>query len=139
MEENKEQIIKFRAWIKKSKSMIFLSATAFGDLTDNWSKNDYSIMQFIGCLDKNGKEIYEGDILKVIFCRNFGKNDVWYEQIYKIIYEMGTWGYEFNKEVILEKKRKKDKDLLKDFDNFSDGVVIGNIYENSELLKENIK
>lgn len=55
--------IKFRAWMKESKSMIFLTATAFGDLVDN-HKTGFEIMQYTGLKDKNVKEIYEGDILK---------------------------------------------------------------------------
>ena len=71
------RVIKFRAWSVKEKRFLEdyeftitndgIPLDEYGDESKNNScpSGEYKIMQFTGLLDKNGKEIYEGD--KVIY------------------------------------------------------------------------
>jgi uncharacterized phage protein (TIGR01671 family) len=115
--------IKFRAWDKKIKKMyediplISLSShVKEKDETLNKSLKSFqtdsvgfTLMQFTGLLDKNGKEIYEGDVLKWTH-PNFTENKVEYK-----ILEMS----DIRKSLMIE------PDCLNGWIE-----IIGNIYEN---------
>ena len=93
------------------------------------------IMQYTGIKDKNGKEIYEGDILVYKFKSYFsGSNQVAY---YIVKYEDGMFCIyveEFNDNN--QKEWVQEDRLCESLIKIDKLEVIGNIYENPELLEE---
>ena len=114
--------IKFRAWDTKGKAgMLDLTEEDFelyvmaqGDIVVrekyfSASTTRFVLMQFTGLLDKNRKEIYEGDILSV----GFQKGEVYWHEEYAMYI---------------------GKDIGASHE-WKGGEIIGNIYENPELIK----
>lgn len=78
---------------------------------------NYEVMQFTGLKDKNGKEIYEGDIVRL---------EQWEPEIYEVVFNRGGFCF-----------RHSDTDVFyHDAKYIEKGEVIGNIYENPELLQD---
>ncbi len=125
--------IKFRAWDKHAKKMGKVTGIIFSDVQHTLVRYQYvddkgrivddqshidekgcgcvALMQYTGLKDKNGVEVYEGDVLK---CRTqIVKTTRWIEL----------------KEVI------EDIRQAYHFINFDDLEIIGNIYNNPELLE----
>ena len=117
---NKQREIKFKTWDKESKEMSEFFDLAHADCYVNPFSED-PIMQYTGLHDKNGKEIYEGDIVR--WKRN-QKNKV-NEIIVKII--VGEIIYE------IDYIAAKSKNMIYRIPPRCE--VIGNIYENKNLLK----
>lgn len=106
--------IKFRAW--DGKEMIEKPVVSSFDWNKGSSGGTHdTLMQFTGLLDKNGKEIYEGDILK---------HDLWGNC--QIIWEHGMFRG--------QSKDEKYDFTLADYQRDRQRIV-GNIYENPNLLK----
>ncbi len=109
--------IKFRAWANASKVM-FLP-----DEEDGWriQKGEFCpipntvLMQFTGLLDKNGKEIYEGNILRGAGIVEWNQKNVRWSCI----------------DIEWNNKREQHNMLYLT----TPLEVIGNIYQNPELLK----
>ncbi len=104
--------IKFRVWDKKSKMWLKRFNVDLLDI-DTDILSAVELCQYTGLKDVNGKEIYEGDIV-----RTFGESFI-------VFYSQEQVGY-----------------LLKDTDGYLETIrtyrveVLGNIYENPELLEE---
>lgn len=84
-----------------------------------------SVGQFTGLKDKNGCEIYEGDILKPI--RSSAKG------VYTVVWYNNGFMIEFKFQRRFMGKKYEDKNHLPIYSDSYE--VIGNIYENSELLE----
>ena len=115
--------LKFREWDKRKKVMFLPSyelAISFnGIVIDTDEQCDYEnqsiiLMQFTGLLDKNGKEIYEGDIMQ----RNKGNK---YEVLEGC--SMGS--------IYIKVERTIFSELLNEDTAFE---VLGNVFENPKLL-----
>ena len=122
--------IKFRAWHKEKKIMrevlgidilhkeIFFSNEDV-DCYEHTDFKDIELMEYTGLKDKNEKEIYEGDIVKLRANHGIG--------VIKYSDEWGAFVVEYIKPrplVVLGMNYYKE-----------DIEILGNIYENSELLK----
>ncbi len=84
--------------------------------TTAWSVLEDTVGQYTGLHDKNGKEIYEGDIVKIKY------RD---EDIGKVIYEHNGFSIDVT-------NMNKNYGRVSFVNNFME--VIGNIYDNPELL-----
>lgn len=97
------------------------------------SRSDGKLMQYTGLKDKSGKEIYEGDIVKLIPLNSERLKELgrkWYEHL-KV--EWGAYSdgeYVTNVETWMIGINPLSEELLDET-----VEVIGNIYENPELLE----
>ena len=117
--------IKFRAWHKKHKRMFGVMAIHFNPgadevlfLGDGWegiAGKEVIPLEYTDFKDKNGKEICQSDLV------------VWDEQTCEVKKDKGMFFIEPFREGLLPLGFAVDTDL----------EVIGNIYENPELLKNN--
>lgn len=135
------RVFKFRAWHKRSTTMLCdihnepneqSDAYTFGDYIDD--KDNYHVMQFTGLLDKDGKEIYEGDVIvhndhTVTFIVKWcdGKGEYLGSQVGWILDN----GY-YAEELKANQSNSPDRD---NSDDFAPVAVLGNIYQNPDLLK----
>lgn len=126
--------IKFRAWDKDKKEMFEVGALTFNDEKlgiavddEDWKIRPHSEpMQFTGLKDKNGKEIFEGDILSIL----------WIEEDQYEVGDVQWWDAGFRFVTDCEAHDPFHiSDLWVD-DKVLQIEIIGNIYENPELLEE---
>jgi uncharacterized phage protein (TIGR01671 family) len=116
--------IKFRAWLTDYSQM---ETGLFGLRSDGLCSinSPLMLMQYTGLKDKNGKEIYEDDI---VLAKNKKDN---YPLKYIVVYNIKKSSFKLRWEG--HNDEFYDIDMDRDFDDIFE--VIGNIYENPELLQ----
>ncbi len=133
--------IKFRAWDKKEKKIYYgdegeeyLISISLNEGIDevtkvvdskwlNRKEDDFILMQYTGLKDKNGKEIYEGDIVVWPHLDSRGYHEIYYNQ--EEVHYFARPLVEYN-----ETESYLDSTHME---------IIGNIYENPELKYFNRK
>lgn len=132
--------IKFRAWdINKNKmfqvqklvgntgdSRIYADWEVFEEgkkeslrSYDKMTNDEVYLMQYTGLKDKNGKEIYEGDIVKL---------EGYYHSIYEVVFIRSSF-------VLQDSDKSKGLYVRIVMQDTYQMEIIGNIYENPELIK----
>lgn len=126
-------IPKYRAWDKEFKEMVQVDALVFdeqiikatyknGNIVKEDFKN-YVLMQSTGMLDKNEREIFEGDILKVTNLSS------WLEVV----------SFNEDKAMFISKEIKREVEETPLYDLFNTDIfeieTIGNIYTNPKLAE----
>ena len=162
--------IRFMAWLKLENKMVDVegiyfdkpglrikheyildSKNPFNKGYPNTNKEDMILLQFTGLKDKNGKEIYEGDILKIIrvnwYCPRHPKNNTDVVDQVEVYWDeernaISTRTFDFERLKRNPNQRpycssgllgsgwndeRADENIWE---------VIGNIYENPELLED---
>ena len=132
--------LKFRAYFEQyermidnigiiNQNMILVDFTNSGELESIFITDKIHVMQSTGLKDKNGKEIYEGDIVNCGYLFDgspFDELDEYEEE--KGIVKFLNCGFNI--------KFKNDTNLFIDImESCEDIEVIGNIYEDKELLE----
>lgn len=124
---------KFRAWLKEEYRMTDVREITFfndeiqmiSDVEGFYAYDEFELMQSTGLKDKNGNEIFEGDIVKFSDCDDdvYVTHVVW-DKNYACFGVSFSCGFQYYLDYLEEFYTE-----LKDIE------VIGNIYENQELLE----
>ena len=136
---------KFRAWDNENNQMLDVQELNFEDCfyggemqikttmyNDYFDCREMPLMQYTGLHDKNGKEVYEGDIVLIDAYKYEGPE---FSREYLVKYNelLGMWTL-----IDLENYDKEEFITFEDLNGWYrlDIELLGNEYENKELLNE---
>ena len=146
------RMIDFRAWDKKKSEIVDVMDIDFSgkkvgvcnvpkrmfkdgrlhtihSIERDWS--EVELMQYTGLEDKNNTEIFEGDIVKRTYLFNGGYGET---HTGEVVYDKEYARYVISRpQKHIEPKNEDIRNILSDKSTYE---VIGNIYENPELLEE---
>lgn len=120
---------KFRAWLKEEYRMTGVREITFfndevqmiSDVEDFYAYDEFELMQSTGLKDKNDKEIYDGDIVRFTLTDGFDY----------VVDEEGVVSYKLGAFYVVN---GLDEFLISEI--YANEIeVVGNIYENKELLE----
>jgi uncharacterized phage protein (TIGR01671 family) len=117
---------KFRFWNKKKNKMLYWNYEEHGAGIGAYFNHPSIVpMQYTGLHDKNGKEIYEGDILS----NSFGKENL----LMNIVsFEHGSFVHKWIDRDVVRVRGKEQEPIFRNVNITFE--VIGNIYEHHHLL-----
>ena len=125
-------IPKFRAWLKDEYRMTDVREITFfddevqmiSDVTDFYTYGEFELMQSTGLIDKNGKEVFENDVIR---------DSDGFEGIVQYDESYGVYGIAY----LPTLSNGIDMTFEELKDNYRNKFeVVGNIYENPEFLEE---
>ena len=132
--------IKFRAWDKVDKKILYcdtmsdylqgkrqINFIALDYGYSGWYGKDFIFMQYIDIKDKNGIEVFEGDIVN-IYDWGIANNDL--IGVAEIVWDKEELGFRIHPWLEIEDSYDLIQKCLPRCE------IIGNIYENPELLEE---
>lgn len=117
--------IKFRAWCKSEKKMLTVQQVLFdfdNNVLKEWThqKSKVKFLQYAGLKDPNGVDIYEGDIIDLCQSKYEGEHN-----FNVVVFENGCF---------CAKDKLTSRNLHETISIGIDYEVIGNIYENPEII-----
>ena len=108
---------------------------------DEGNNDEYIVMQCTGLKDKNGKLIYEGDLIEIIYgdtpngFSSYGGKPEYTHVLGRVVYIFDSWKVKHthpnDKEIVYVGLNWLIKNNSKE--------IVGNIYENSELINKETK
>ena len=120
----------FRAWHKKNKKWVkdfYITNDGFvtTDGDENMFGGHHDVMQYTGLKDRSGNGIYEGDYILLLEEDTYLQRVTWNDEWAR--FQLEWWGGDNEWEI---------SDDSFDWLETRDMEIIGNIYDNPELLKE---